>query len=134
MVMAGSMYGIRAEPVQKELRAVNRRTGKLAWIRRPQGNTMACIEGTESVMLILTVTGQPRANAAAIPGLALQAGQRYVIEGVARTTGVRRLIYPVVSQIPFPSLRLSSNATGLLDLEAFGNRVRFFIEPDAAKP
>jgi len=134
MVMAGSMYGIRGEPVQKELRAVNRRTGKLAWIRRAQGNTMACIEGTESVMLILAVTGQPRANAAAIPGLALQAGQRYVIEGVARTTGVRRLIYPVVSQIPFPSLRLSSNATGQLDLEAFGNRVRFFIEPDAAKP
>jgi hypothetical protein len=85
-------------------------------------------------MLFLTVSNKPRANAAAIPGLALQTGQRYSIEGVSRLTGTRLFNYSVVAQIPVPSLRLSTNAAGQMDLEAFGNRVRFIPEQAAVAP
>lgn len=132
ILMFSTLYGIRAEPILKELRAINRRTGKLAWIRPVEESTFACIDGTESVMLILTVSGKQRGNAVALPGLQIQQGQRYVIDGVSRTTGKQMLNYTVVAQIPFPSLRLSADGAGQLDLEAFGNRVRFL--PDADTP
>jgi outer membrane protein assembly factor BamB len=134
MFMGGALYGIRAQTFRKEMRAVNRRTGKIAWIHPAEDAGLACIDGTESVMLFLTVSQKPRANAAAIPGLAMQTGQRYSIEGVSRVTGTRMFSYSVVAQIPVPTLRLSKNAAGQLDLEAFGNRVRFLPEPPAVAP
>ena len=134
MFMGGALYGIRAQTFRKELRAINRRSGKTAWIRPAEETGLACIDGTESVMLFLTVSNKPRANAAAIPGLALQTGQRYSIEGVSRLTGTRLFNYSVVAQIPVPSLRLSTNAAGQMDLEAFGNRVRFIPEQAAVAP
>ena len=134
MFMGGALYGIRAQTFRKEMRAVNRRTGKTAWIHPAEETGLACVDGTESIMLFLTVSRKARPNAVAIPGLAPQAGQRYSIEGVSRFTGTRLFSYSVVAQIPVPSLRLSTNAAGQLDLEAFGNRVRFLPEQPAVAP
>jgi hypothetical protein len=125
-MMAGALYGLRAERVSGELRAVSRRSGMLAWVKPADDKMLACIPGaSESVLLIVRIIDAPQANAGPFPGLANQTGQRYLIDGVSRTTGIKLLTYPVVAQAPFPSLRLTSGTDGMLELEAFGNRVRF---------
>jgi hypothetical protein len=134
-ITEGSMYGLRARLVHKELRAVNRRTGELAWIRPAEGTMLACFEGTESVLVFVQVVNKSRDNNLNIPGLpGLQSGQRNLIDGISRTTGRPMLSYAPVAQINYSSLRLTRNKAGHLDLEAFGNRVRFVSEPNAAAP
>ena len=134
-MVAGAMYGLRAEVISRELRAVNRRSGTLAWVRPAEDNMLACIRGgSDPVMLIVRIVSTPQANPGQVVRLPIQTGQRYLIDGVSRTTGNKLLTYPVVSQAPFPSLRLTSSADGQLDLEAFGNRVRFIPEAPEATP
>ncbi len=127
------MYGLRAEQVQNEVRAISRRTGQLAWVQPVNDSTLTCFDGAESVMLFIRSSGKPRANAGVIPRLPIQAGQKYVIDAVSRTTGAKRFSYSVVSQYPMPNVQLSHRA-GMFDLEAFGNRVRFLPEATTVSP
>lgn len=134
-MMAGTMYGIRAEVIKKELRAVNRRSGTLAWVLPAKDDMMACIRGSsDPVMLIVRIVTSPQANQGAVARLGIPSGQRYLIDGISRTTGQTLLTYPVVAQAPFPSLRLSSKSNGQLELEAFGNRVRFLPTSSSGSP
>jgi hypothetical protein len=79
------------------------------------------------------IVTNPQANPGPVARLGIQAGQRYLIDGISRTTGHKLWTYPVVAQAPFPSLRLTSSSNGQLELEAFGNRVRFLPAPLAGR-
>ncbi len=134
-LMMARLEGIHGETVQKELRAVSRKTGKLAWVNPVDDTLLACIQGTESVMLLVKVSEKPVANALPmIPGLMMQPGQHHAIEGISRITGQKLLEFAVISQMPFRNVRLRGNMFGQLDLEAFGSRMRFFPQESVVAP
>ena len=84
--------------------------------------------------VLLLVTNSVRKNKAngpqaiAIPGLILPTDRRTTITGLSRMTGTKLFDYTVLSRFPVPSLQFKITPQQHLDLQAFGNRVRFVPE------
>lgn len=127
----------RLIPVKKGVMAFSRNTGKLAWAHPLKEASSLYVDGPEEVVLVLE--GSANANAGAgrvfnIPGLGIQMGQVYQIKGLSRNTGISRFEYRVSAQRPIPEVRLTKTTPNQLDLEAFGNRVRYISSPVVAAP
>lgn len=135
-IMLGSNGDLNLYPIHRELRAINRVTGKLRWIRSSEENTAAWFDATADPVLLL-VTNTARKNKAngppaiAIPGLVLPTDRKTTVTGLSRMSGNDLFDYQVSSRFPVPSLQFKMAPQGYLDLQAFGNRVRFVpIEND----
>ncbi|MFO1003508.1 MAG: PQQ-binding-like beta-propeller repeat protein [Planctomycetaceae bacterium] len=129
----------RVIPVKTAVAAFSRSTGKLAWIRPLKGSGSLYLDGPEEAVVLAEASENVAANAGArrmlnIPGLGIQIGQVYILHGLSRSTGLSRFSYKVSAQRPFPEIRLTKTTANQLDLEAFGNRVRFISASVAASP
>ena len=115
-------YGLNVESAQKEIRAVSRRSGMLAWrVPVPEG-TFVCVDHSIEPMLLLVQISNP-AGVAKAGGL-FPGAQKSVIRGLSRTSGASLFTYPVVTRNPLPGLRIQTNREQSIDLDAFGNRAR----------
>ena len=129
----------RVIPVKTAVVAFSRSTGKLAWVRPLKGSGSLYLDGPEEAIVLAEASENAVPNAGFrrmlnMPGLGIQVGQVYVLHGLSRTTGLSRFNYKISAQRPFPEIRLTKTTPNQLDLEAFGNRVRFISAPVAASP
>ena len=129
----------RLIPVKTSVVAFSRSTGKLAWVHPLKGAGSLYVDGPDEYVVLAEVNENVAANmgggrALNIPGLGLQMGQTYNVKGLSRATGLSRFSYKVAAQRPFPEIRLTRTTANQLDLEAFGNRVRFVSTPVAVAP
>jgi outer membrane protein assembly factor BamB len=129
----------RLIPVKTSVLAFSRSTGKLAWVHPLQGAGSLYVDGPDEMVVLAEVNQNAAANlgggrALNIPGLGFQMGQTYTIKGLSRATGLSRFSYKVAAHRPFPEIRLTRTSPDQLDLEAFGNRVRFVSSPVAVVP
>ena len=133
-MMLGSMGDLQLYPIKKELRAIERATGKIRWVWDAEENTAAWFEPTADPVLLL-VGVSARANKAnalrppAIPGLVMPNDRRTTITALSRISGTKLFDYTVSSRFPVPGLEFKITPRQHLDLQAFGNRVRFIPEP-----
>jgi outer membrane protein assembly factor BamB len=130
-------FSSRVEPVRTQLRAVNRRSGQLSWILPTDDDALACVQNpTTPVILFVRGVGTPPAGAPAIPipGPAQQSAQRYVLEGISRTTGKVLFSQALFAQSISPNLQLNSGSNGSLNLEAFGTRLRLMSRAASSAP
>lgn len=126
MRIFGMTYGLQIEPIGEELRVVSRVTGEVIWESEFEDDTMACIRGSLSpVMLLLRnkSEGGPN-NRIPLPGLG-NGNQQWSIGGISRMTGKSLLEFNASVRSINTHLHLEILDGGVLDLEAFGNRVRF---------
>lgn len=139
-MMLGSMGDLQLYPIKKELRAIDRETGKIRWVWDAEENTAAWFEPTADPILLLvgSTTRVNKVNALpnfAIPGLPMLNGRRTTITALSRISGTRLFDYTVSSRFPVPGLEFKITQQQHLDLQAFGNRVRFVPElPTTAVP
>ncbi len=132
-MMLGSMGDLQLYPIKKELRAIERATGKIRWVWDAEENTAAWFEPTADPVLLL-VGFSARANNAnarrplAIPGLVMPNDRRTTITALSRISGTKLFNYTVSSRFPVPGLEFKITPRQHLDLQAFGNRVRFVPE------
>lgn len=131
MAMPSRMYGLEMVPMSRQVRVIDRRKGTLLWSRAINGLTFLCDDGGQSpVMLLLQADGDGG-------GFPIQffarMGQAYRVVGLLKTTGEEVFSYPVVSQTPFPQLRLVIPTAEQMELDALGNRVRFVATPETPK-
>lgn len=129
----------RLVPVKTSVVAFSRSTGKLAWVHPLKGAGSLYVDGPDEMVVLAEVNQNVAANlgggrALNIPGLGIQMGQTYTIKGLSRATGLSRFSYKVAAHRPFPEIRLTRTSPDQLDLEAFGNRVRFVSSPVAVAP
>ena len=134
-----SVDASRSISVKTAVAAFSRSTGKLAWVHLLKGSGNLYLDGPEEAVVLAEASEKAAPNAGVqrmlnIPGLGIQVGQVYVLHGLSRTTGVTRFSYKISAQRPFPEIRLTKTTPNQLDLEAFGNRVRFISAPVAASP
>ena len=134
-----SLDSSRIIPVKTAVVAFSRSTGKLAWVRPVKASGSLYVDGPEEAIIIAeeSENGAPNAGGRRvlnIPGVGLQIGQVYVLHGLSRITGNTRFTYKVTAHRPFPEIRLTKTTENQLDLEAFGNRVRFISTPVAVTP
>ncbi len=123
--LPSSVYGLKMVPVARQLRVIDRETGTLAWSREVKENTFLCDDGGQSpVLLIVQMEGED-GGMNAVPAFGLRMGQSYRVVGLLKSSGHEVFSYPVVSQTPFPQMRLTVNSLEQLELDALGNRVRF---------
>lgn len=123
--LPSSVYGLKMVPVARQLRVIDRETGTLAWSREVKENTFLCDDGGQSpVLLIVQMEGED-GGMNAVPAFGLRMGQSYRVFGLLKSSGHEVFSYPVVSQTPFPQMRLTVNSLEQLELDALGNRVRF---------
>ena len=133
-MMLGSAGDLQLYPIKKELRAIDRATGKLRWVWDAEESTAAWFEPTVDPILLL-VSFSARVNKAnalrplAIPGLVFPNDRRMTITGLSRISGTKLFDYAVSSRFPVPDLKFKITPQQHLDLQAFGNRVRFVPEP-----
>jgi outer membrane protein assembly factor BamB len=130
-------FSSQVEPVRTQLRAVNRHTGHLSWVLPTDDEALACVQNPSTpVILFVRGVGSPPAGAPAIPipGLAQQTAQKYVLEGISRTTGKVLFSQALFAQSVSPNLQLNSGANGSLDLEAFGTRLRLMSTAPSSAP
>lgn len=132
-IMLGSNGDLNLYPIHEQLRAIDRANGKLRWVWKSEDNTAAWLDPTSDPVLLL-VTNSNRKNKAngppaiAIPGLILPTDRRTTITGLSRMSGTKLFDYQVSSRFPMPSLSFKITPEHYLDLQAFGNRVRFIPE------
>ncbi len=130
--MPSRIYGLQMVPMTRQLRVIDRRKGTLAWSRAIKEGTFLCDDGGQSPVLLLLQTDGEDGAGNPIP-LFARMGQAYRVVGVLKTTGEEVFSYPVVSQTPFPQLRLVIPAAEQIELDALGNRVRFVATPETPK-
>lgn len=123
--LPSSVYGLKMVPVARQLRVIDRETGTLAWAREVNSNTFLCDDGGQSPVLLIVQMEGDEAGANAIPAFGLRMGQSYRVFGLLKSSGKEVFNYPVVSQTPFPQMRLTVSSLEQLELDALGNRVRF---------
>ena len=133
-MMLGSMGDLNLYPIQKELRAIDRATGKIRWVREAEENTAAWFEPTaEPVLLLVNFSARKNKDnaprALVIPGLVMPGDRRTTITALSRISGMKLFDYTVSSRFPVPGLEFKITPQQHLDLQAFGNRVRFIPEP-----
>ena len=132
-MMLGSMGALQLYPLKKELRAIDRTTGKIRWVWDAEGYTAAWFEPTADPVLLL-VGSAARGNKAnalrplPIPGLLMPNERRTTITALSRISGTKLFGYTVSSRFQVPSLEFKITPRQHLDLQAFGNRVRFVPE------
>jgi len=132
-MMLGSVGDLNLYPIQKELRAIDRATGKIRWVWDAEENTAAWFEPTADPVLLL-VNFSARKNkdnaprALVIPGLVMPSDRRTTITALSRISGMKLFDYTVSSRFPVPGLEFKITPQQHLDLQAFGNRVRFIPE------
>ena len=138
-MMFGSMGDLPLYPIKKELRAIDRATGKIRWVWDAEENSAAWFEPTADPILLL-INFSARVNKAnvlrpnPIPGL-VPNDRRTTITALSRTSGTKLFDYTVSSRFPVPGLEFKITPQQHLDLQAFGNRVRFVPElPPTAGP
>ena len=126
MRMLGMTYGLQIEPIGEELRVVSRVTGDVIWESEFEEDTMACIRGSLSPVMLLLRNKSDGAqnNRIPLPGLG-NGNQQWSISGISRMTGKSLLEYNASVRSINTHLHLAIQDGGVLDLEAFGNRVRF---------
>lgn len=129
----------RLIPVKTSVVAFSRSTGKLAWVHPLKGSGSLYVDGPDEIVVLAEVNQNAAANIVGgrplnIPGLGIQMGQTYDVKGLSRATGLSRFHYKVAAQRPFPEIRLTRTTANQMDLEAFGNRVRFISAPVAVAP
>ena len=129
----------RLIPVRTSIVAFSRSRGELAWVHPLKGEGSLYVDGPDEYVVLAEVNENVAANlpggrALNIPGLGIQLGQTYTVKGLSRATGLSRFNYKVAAQRPFPEIRLTRTTPNQLDLEAFGNRVRFISSPVAVAP
>ncbi len=135
-IMLGSMGDLQLYPIKKELRAIDRASGKIRWVWDAEENTAAWFEPTADPVLLL-VSFSARGNKAnaprppGIPGLVMPNDRRTTITAVSRISGTKLFNYNVSSRFPVPGLEFKITPQQHLDLQAFGNRVRFVPEVTA---
>jgi len=133
-MMLGSIGDLQLYPIKKELRAIDRTTGKIRWVWDAEENTAAWFEPTADPILLL-VGFSARGNKAnalrnpVIPGLGMPNERRTTITALSRISGTKLFDYTVSSRFPVPGLEFKITPRQHLDLQAFGNRVRFVPEP-----
>lgn len=132
MAMPSSVYGLRMIAITQQLRVIDRGTRTLTWTRPLKGNTFLCDDGAPSPVLLLLESENNDPGANPLPIFA-RMGQGYRVIGLLKTTGEELFNYPVVSQTPFPQLRLVIPTAEQMDLDALGNRVRFVATPKTAR-
>lgn len=120
-------------PVGKELRAIDRTTGGLRWVYDTRENTAVWFEpAAHPVLLLLDAT--PRKNKAnapplmAFPGLVMQEEYRTTVTALTRNSGTILFEHKATSRFPGPGLEFIVTPQQILDLQAYGNRVRFIPE------
>ena len=133
--MLSSTGELNLYPIQKELRAIDRATGKIRWVRETEENTAAWFEPTADPVLLLVTSAvrKNRANAPralVIPGLVMRNDRRTTVTALSRVSGTKIFDYTVTSRFLVPGLDFKITPQQHLDLQAFGNRIRFV--PEAA--
>ena len=134
-----ALDSFRIIPVKTAVVAFSRQTGKQAWVRPVKAPASMYLDGPEEVVVFVEEGENAAPNPVGrrvfnIPGLGMQMGQTHVLHGLSRTTGNSRFSYKATVQRPFPEIRLTKTTANQLDLEAYGNRVRFVSTPVAAAP
>lgn len=120
--------------IHSQIRAVDRLTGTLRWtVPLPQPRVLTLDQQPGPLLLVLEMTEQnDRGNGNPNIGLAFGEPSGFRLSGYSRQTGRNLLEYPVVAQFPVSGIRLQLSSLDQLDLEIFGNRVRFL--KTAAEP
>ncbi|MBC7966389.1 MAG: hypothetical protein H7Z17_10760 [Fuerstia sp.] len=137
--IAGTPSDLQLYPLTKELRAVDRVTGKIRWVRDAEEGTAAWLEPTENPILLLVSFSTRRGKAKALPfpvmgGFGFSNDRHTTITALSRITGTKLFDYNVSmsSRFPVSGLEFKITPQQHLDLQAFGNRVRFVPEPAPA--
>jgi hypothetical protein len=134
-----ALDSFRILPVKTAVVAFSRRTGKFAWARPVKGSGSLYLNGPEDIVVLSETLENAVPNAAGrrvlnIPGIGLQIGQGHVLHGLSRATGNSRFSYKMTVHQPLPEIRLTRTTANQLDLEAYGNRVRFISTPVVTAP
>lgn len=135
-MMTGTMGELQLFPLKDELRAIDRVTGKTRWVRDAKEDSAVWLEPTENPLLLL-VSFSPRRHKArplpfpALGGIGFSNDRQTTITALSRITGTKLFDYNISSSSRFPvsDLKFSITSQQHLDLQAFGNRVRFVPEP-----
>jgi len=138
-LMLGTMGDLQLYPITKELRAIDRATGKIRWVRDAEAGVAAWFEPTADPILLLVrfSTRENKANALrnlAIPGLPMPNSIQTTISALSRVSGSKLFDYKVSSRFPVPGLEFKITSRQHLDLQAFGNHVRFIPEQTTVVP
>lgn len=129
-IMFGAMGDLHLYPITKELRAIDRATGKIRWVWNVEENTSAWFDATADPVLLLInlAVRRNKANAAAglvIPGIAMPNQNQTSVTALSRMSGTKLFEHNIASRFPVSSLEFHVTREKHLDLKAFGSRVRF---------
>ena len=132
-IMLGSMGDLY--PIARELRAIDRMTGKTRWTINTEESTNALFDATgDPVLLLVNFSARKKpANVPGglvIPGLALPNQNQTMVTAYSRMTGEKLFQHNAVSRFPSMNLEFKVTPQKHLDLRAFGSRIRFV--PDAS--
>ncbi|MCA9012757.1 MAG: PQQ-binding-like beta-propeller repeat protein, partial [Planctomycetaceae bacterium] len=116
--------------VGREVRAIDRTSGDLRWIYEARENTAVWFEpAAHPVLLLLDSTPRKKkVNAPplfAFPGLVAHDEYRTTVTALSRNSGTILFEHKVTSRFPGPGLEFIVTPQQILDLQAYGNRVRF---------
>ena len=127
-IMLGSMGDLY--PIGKELRAIDRVTGKTRWTLTNDDNTNALFDVTGDPVLLLVnfSTRKKPANAPGrlvIPGLGVPNHNQSLVTAYSRISGEKLFQHNVMTRFPSMNLEFKVTPQKHLDLRAFGSRIRF---------
>ncbi|MFN9719833.1 MAG: PQQ-binding-like beta-propeller repeat protein [Planctomycetota bacterium] len=114
------------EAIGKQLRVVSRVTGQIAWNTEFKKPSFAAFQADHVPFLLILNDDSPdaRANRMIMPGLGGTA-QKWSIQGFRRLDGLSRLNYKAQIRSVNGYVHLKQLEGDILDLDAFGSRVRF---------
>ncbi len=107
-------------PVEKQVQAIDRSTGKLRWVHDVVEKTAVWFEPTSDPVLLLINFTARRKNA--------QDDDRATVTGLSRVSGTQLFDHSVQFRFQRHPLEFQLTPQQQLDLQAFGNRVRFVPE------
>lgn len=107
-------------PVEKQVQAIDRATGKLRWVRDVAEKTAVWFEPTSDPVLLLINLTASRRNA--------QDDYRATVTGLSKVSGTKLFDHSVQFRFQRIPLEFKITPQQYLDLQAFGNRVRFVPE------
>ena len=121
------MMGVRVPALNSWIQAINRETGLLRWqIDATQMTTASYSAGSVPVMVLAQLENTNAGNPAAFLGRAT--GWRLHCRGILKSTGKTIFEQSLSYRMPISNLHLAITPEGMIDFDAFGNKIRFIAQ------
>ena len=132
-VNALQMMGVRVPALNSWIQAIDRETGQLRWqIDATQMTTASYEARSVPVMVLAQLENTNAGNPAAFLGRAT--GWRLHCRGILKSTGKTIFEQSLSYRMPISNLHIAITPEGMIDFDAFGNKIRFIAQSQTSLP